>query len=116
MQAEVLTSPQQVSQLLIAWGNGDGAALEQLAPLVDTELRRLAHHYLRKQTPAHILQTTALVNEAWLRLIDWQNSSWQNRAHFFGLAARLMRQILVDEAREQQAHKRGGGALRVSLS
>lgn len=116
MQVDALNSSRQVSQLLIAWGQGDGAALEQLAPLVDTELRRLAHHYLRKQSPAHILQTTALVNEAWLRLIDWQNSSWQNRAHFFGLAARLMRQILVDEARAQQAHKRGGATLRVSLS
>ncbi len=117
MTAELMTSPHHVSQLLIEWGNGNEQALEQLAPLVDGELRRLAQHYLRKSPPDFLLQTTALVNEAWLKLIDWQNSSWQNRAHFFGMAATLMRQVLVDEARHRQYQKRGQGkALHVSLS
>ncbi|NOT60849.1 MAG: sigma-70 family RNA polymerase sigma factor [Acidobacteria bacterium] len=106
----------EVSALLTAWGAGDAEALAQLAPLVDEELRRLAKHYLHKQSPAHLLQTTALVNEAWVKLMDWQSASWQNRAHFFGLAATFMRQILVDEARRQQSHKRGDRALHVSLS
>ncbi|MBI1763442.1 MAG: sigma-70 family RNA polymerase sigma factor [Acidobacteria bacterium] len=114
MTAEQTTSPHRVSQLLLAWGQGDQSALEQLAPLVDGELRRLAHHYLHKRPPDALLQTTALVNEAWLKLIDWQNSNWQNRAHFFGMAATLMRQILVDEARKRQYQKRQG--LHVSLS
>lgn len=114
MTAEQTTSPHRVSQLLLAWGQGDPSALEQLAPLVDGELRRLAHHYLHQRPPDALLQTTALVNEAWLKLIDWQNSSWQNRAHFFGMAATLMRQILVDEARKRHYQKRQG--LHVSLS
>jgi RNA polymerase sigma factor (TIGR02999 family) len=110
-------STRHLSQLLIAWGDGDAAALEQLAPLVDSELRRLARHYMRRQPAGHLLQTTALINEAWLKLIDWQNSQWQNRAHFFGLAATLMRQILVEEARKQRYQKRGAGQLlNVSLS
>ncbi len=105
-----------VTQLLIAWGEGDESALERLVPLVQAELQRIARHYLQHEQPGHLLQTTALVNEAWLRLIDWQNVSWQNRAHFFSVAAQLMRRVLVDEAREQQALKRGGAAVRVSLS
>jgi RNA polymerase sigma factor (TIGR02999 family) len=109
-------TPHQVSALLTAWSAGDDRALEGLAPLVDDELRRLAQHYLRKQPLDHLLQTTALVNEAWVKLMDWQNASWQNRAHFFGLAAQFMRQILVDEARRQHAVKRGDRALHVSLS
>lgn len=114
MNAELTTSLHRVSQLLLAWGNGDHVALDELAPLVDGELRRLAHHYLHRHAPDALLETTVLVNEAWLKLIDWQNSSWQNRAHFFGLAAKLMRQILVDEARKRHYQKRQG--LHVSLS
>ena len=104
-----------ITQLLGAWGGGDRAALERLIPLVDAELRSLAGHYMRNQSPGHVLQTTALVNEAWLKLICWENNSWQNRAHFYGVAGRLMRRILVDEARRLQAEKNGGHALRVSL-
>ncbi len=105
----------EVTQLLRAWGAGDHVALERLVPLVDAELRGLAGHYMRGQSPGHVLQTTALVNEAWLKLIDWQNTGWQNRAHFFGIAAQLMRQILVDEARRRRAGKHGGNAVRVSM-
>ena len=94
---------------------GDTSALERLTPLVEAELRRLAHHYLARERSDHILQTTALINEAWLRLIDWQQVSWQNRAHFFGVSARLMRYILVDFARARNQQKRSGAARRVSL-
>ncbi len=106
----------EVTQLLQAWNAGDRAALEQLIPLVNAELHRLAAHYMRRQAPDHVLQATALVNEAWLKLIDWQAVTWQSRAHFFGVAAQLMRRILVDEARRQHADKHGGNALRVSMS
>lgn len=111
-------SPQkpEVTQLLMAWGEGNRDALEQLTPMVDVELRRIADAYLRREQPDHILQTTALVNEAWMRLIDWQKSTWQGRAHFFGVAASLMRKILVDEARRRRSQKRGGDELRVSLA
>jgi RNA polymerase sigma-70 factor, ECF subfamily len=105
-----------VTQLLQAWNAGDRAALEQLTPLVNAELHRLAANYMRRQSPDHVLQATALVNEAWLKLIDWQAATWQNRAHFYGVAAQLMRRILVDAARRQHAEKHGGNALRVSLS
>jgi RNA polymerase sigma factor (TIGR02999 family) len=105
-----------MTQLLIAWSDGDESALEKLAPLVQAELQRIARHYLQGEQLGHLLQTTALVNEVWLRLIDWRQVSWRNRAHFFSVAAQLMRRVLVDEARERQALKRGGGALRVSLS
>src|SRR5574341_2511043 len=111
-----IPSTQEITQLLIAWNNGDVAALEQLTPLVHQELHRLAKHYMAGERPGHILQTTALVNEAYLRLIDWQNVEWQTRAHFFGLAAQMMRRILVDFARAQPREKRGGDVLRVSLS
>jgi RNA polymerase sigma factor (TIGR02999 family) len=111
-----MNSAPEVTQLLIAWSEGDASALEQLAPLVQDELQRIARHYLQAEQPGHLLQTTALVNEAWLRLIDWRNVSWQNRAHFFSVAAQLMRRVLVDEARQRQALRRGGDALRVSLS
>lgn len=104
-----------VTQLLQAWNAGDAAALEQLLPHVNAELHRLAAHYMHQQPPDHLLQTTALVNEAWLHLMDWQNVSWQNRAHFFGLAAKIMRHILVDEARKRQSEKHGGHVLRVTL-
>jgi len=106
----------ETTRLLKAWSEGDQTALEQLVPLVDVELRQLAHHYLRHERPGHILQTTALVNEAWIRLIDWPDVSWQNRAHFIGLAARQMRYVLIDEARRQQAQKNGGNAVQVSLA
>ncbi len=105
-----------VTQLLQAWNAGDRAALEQLIPLVNAELHHLAVNYMRHQSPDHVLQATALVNEAWLKLIDWPAATWQSRAHFFGVAAQLMRRILVDEARRQHANKRGGHALRVSMS
>ena len=108
-------SPQHVTQLLADWSHGDDAALAELTPLVYEELRRLAHHYMEGQRPNHTLQTTALVNEAYLRLADQTNPNWQNRAHFFAVAARAMHQIVVDYARSQRSQKRGGGALKVEL-
>jgi RNA polymerase sigma factor (TIGR02999 family) len=108
-------SQQRVTQLLVQWSAGDDAALAELTPLVYEELRRVAHHHLGGQRPGHTLQTTALVNEAYLRLADQTNPRWQNRAHFFAVAARAMRQILVSYARTQQAQKRGGGAFKVDL-
>lgn len=109
------TSTQQVTQLLVNWSNGDQSALEQLTPLVYSELRRLAGRYLRKERPDHTLQSTALVHEAFIRLIDQKNVRWQNRAHFFGVAAQMIRRILVDHARSRSASKRGSGAPRLSL-
>lgn len=109
-------TPPNITQLLVAWKQGDQAALEQLTPLVYRELHRLAHGYMAGERRGHVLQTTALVNEAFVRLVDWQQVEWQNRAHFFGVSATLMRHILVQFAREQQAQKRGGGAVRVSLA
>lgn len=100
----------------MAWSDGDQAALATLTPLVNQDLHQLAKHYMAGERPGHLLQTTALVNEAWLRLIDWQNVEWQNRAHFFAMAASIMRHILVEFARAQHRVKRGGDALRVSLS
>jgi RNA polymerase sigma-70 factor (ECF subfamily) len=108
-------SQQRVTDLLVRWSHGDDAALAELTPLVYDELRRVAHHHLSGQRPDHTLQTTALVNEAYLRLADQTNLQWQNRAHFFAVAARAMRQILVSYARSQQAQKRGAGALKVEL-
>src|SRR5215510_330990 len=112
------SSPQAVTDWLIAWSDGDEAALDQLIPLVHEELRRLAKGYMRRergQRAARTLQTTALVNEAYLRLIDARRVRWQNRAHFFGVSARLIRRILVDFARERGYQKRGGGVRQVSL-
>src|SRR5215813_12450066 len=109
-------STQEITQLLIAWNNGDAAALEQLTPLVQAELHRLAKRYMAGERQGHILQTTALVNEAFMRLIDWQNVEWRNRAHFFGLSAGVMRGVVVDFARARQREKRGGTAIEVSLS
>lgn len=109
-------SPPTITQLLVAWHEGDQDALAQLTPLVYAELHRLAHGYLAGERQGHVLQTTALVNEAFVRLIDWNKVEWQSRAHFFGVAATLMRHILVQFAREQQALKRGGKSIRVSLS
>jgi RNA polymerase sigma factor (TIGR02999 family) len=108
-------SPKEITRLLVAWGDGDESALEGLTPLVYEELRRLAHHYMGRERPGHTLQTTALVNEAYVRLIDWKNVHWQSRAHFFGVAAQLMRRILVDFARARGYAKRGGGAPAVTL-
>ncbi len=108
-------SPQQVTQLLVAWGGGDKAALDELMPLIYEELRRLAHRCMSRERPGHTLQTSALLNEAYLRLADQKNIHWQDRAHFFGIAARLMRQILVDYARKRGYAKRGGDARRVLL-
>ena len=104
-----------VTELLKAWGEGDEGALAQLAPLVERELHRLAHKYMRREGPGKTLQTTALVNEVYLRLIDIQEVSWQNRAHFFAVSARMMRRILTDFARSRQYLKRGGGAVQVSF-
>jgi RNA polymerase sigma factor (TIGR02999 family) len=109
------SSQQQVTQLLVAWGSGDQAARDELMPLVYEELRRLAHRCIRRERPGHTLQTSALINEAYLRLVDQKNIQWQDRAHFFGIAARLMRQVLVDYARKRSYAKRGGDARRVSL-
>jgi RNA polymerase sigma factor (TIGR02999 family) len=106
----------ETTRLLKAWSEGDETALERLVPLVDAEMRRLARQYLRQERPDHILQTTALVNEAWMRLINWQEVSWRNRAHFIGLAAQLMRRVLVDEARRRRAQKYGADAVHVSLA
>ena len=103
-----MKSPEGITQLLIDWGKGDQAALERLMPLVYSELRRLASHYLRRERGEHTLQPTALVNEAYLKLVNQRNAKWQNRAHFFGISAQLMRRILVDHARQHQAVKRGG--------
>ena len=109
------TPQHRVTQLLRQWSRGDDAAVVELTPLVYEELRRLAHHYMEGQPPNHTLQTTALVNEAYLRLADQTNPNWQSRAHFFAVAAQAMRQILVSYARTQHAQKRGGGAFKVDL-
>ena len=103
----------EVTDLLLAWGDGDQSALDRLAPLVQSELRRLARTYMRRERAGHTLQTTALINEVYVRLIDSQKISWQNRAHFYGIASRLMRRVLVDCARERNYQKRGAGARRV---
>jgi RNA polymerase sigma factor (TIGR02999 family) len=108
-------SPKEITRLLVAWGDGDAKALEELTPLVYQQLHRLAHHYLRNERTGHTLQTSALVNEAYLRLIDWKNVRWENRAHFFGVSAQLMRRILVDFARSRRYEKRGGGAPAIQL-
>ena len=108
-------SQQRVTELLAQWSHGDDAALAELTPLVYDELRRLAHRHMGGERPGHTLQTTALVNEAYLRLADQTNPRWENRAHFFAVAARAMRQILVSYARSQRSQKRGGGALKVDL-
>ena len=105
-----------MTQLLVAWGAGDLGAMEQLAPVLHQELHRVASRRLAAERRGHILQATALVNEAYLRLIDWKNVRWQNRAQFFAVASQMMRHILVDYARAQHREKRGGSALQVSLS
>jgi RNA polymerase sigma factor (TIGR02999 family) len=109
------TSPHRVTQLLLDWSNGEISALDELMPLVDGELHRLAHHYMQRERPGHTLQTTALVNEAYLRLIDQRQVRWKNRAHFFALSAQLMRRILVDHARKRRYAKRGGDRHKISF-
>jgi RNA polymerase sigma factor (TIGR02999 family) len=110
---EGLTKP-GITQLLRAWAHGDESALEQLAPLVESELHRLARKYMRRERPGQSLQTTELVNEVYLRLIDTQQVSWQDRVHFFAVSARMMRRILTDFARSRGYQKRGGGAVQVT--
>ena len=112
---EPSVSPQRVTQLLADWSHGDDAALGELTPLVYEELRRLAHHQMGGQRPEHTLQTTALVNEAYLRLADQTRPNFTKRSHFFAVAAQAMRQILVNYAKASQSQKRGGGALKVDL-
>jgi RNA polymerase sigma factor (TIGR02999 family) len=108
-------SPHEVTQLLQAWSAGEQGALDKLVPVVYQELRRLAKRYMAHEPPGHTLQTTALVNEAYLRLVDVKQANWQNRAHFFGVSAQLIRRILVDHARSRRSLKRGGDGLAVSL-
>lgn len=108
-------SPELITQLLLDWRKGDQTALDKLMPLVYAELRRLAHRYMSRERPGHTLQTTALVNEAYVRLAGRQNVEWQNRVHFFAVAAQIMRHLLVDHARSRQYAKRGGAAYRVTL-
>ena len=111
-----MTSDADITALLVDWNNGDKSAIERLLPLVERELHRLAHSYMRREDPDHTLQTTALINETYLRLIDQRKVQWQNRAHFFGIAAQIMRRILLNYARDQNRIKRGGGTIHVSLS
>jgi RNA polymerase sigma-70 factor, ECF subfamily len=111
-----MSSPLEISALLIDWSNGDKAALDKLLPLVERELHRLAHNYMKKEKADHTLQTSALVNEAYLKLVDQRHTHWQNRAHFFGIAARIMRRILLNHARDKHREKRGGAAVQVSRS
>ncbi|MGH9836253.1 MAG: sigma-70 family RNA polymerase sigma factor, partial [Blastocatellia bacterium] len=108
-------STQEITGLLVAWGDGDELALEKLTPLIYDDLHRQARRSMGRENPGNLLQTTALINEAYLRLIDYKSVQWQNRAHFFGVAAQIMRRILVDMARAESSAKRGGEALRVSL-
>src|SRR6266446_233672 len=107
----MMSSPSDITALLVDWSNGDKSALDKLFPLVERELHRLAHSYMRKENPDHTLQTTALVNEAYIRLVDQKNTHWQNRAHFFGIGAQIMRRILMNYARDRKRMKRGGGAI-----
>lgn len=111
-----MSSPQDITDLLIRWNNGDQAALEQLLPLVEKELHRLAHIYMRRERTGHTLQTTALINETFVRLVDQKRVQWQNRNHFFGIAAKIMRRFLINYARDQHREKRGGHAVQISLS
>ncbi len=109
------SSPQPITELLVAWRGGDRRALDALVPVVHGELRRLAHGFMKRERPGHVLQTTALVNEAYLNLIDVRRVVWHDRAHFFAICAKLMRQILVHHARARDAQKRGGKLRHVSL-
>ena len=108
-------SSNEITDLLLAWNDGEPKALDELVPLVESELRRLARTYMKRERAGHTLQTTALINEAYMRLIDARRVRWQNRAHFYGLAARLMRRILVDYSRDRSYQKRGGGAQQITF-
>ena len=110
------TSSPNVTQLLVAWGQGDQQAFNVLAPKVQQELHRIAARYMAAERPGHDLQATALINEAYLRLVDWKDIQWADRAHFFGMAANMMRRVLVDHARRRGSLKRGGNAIQVSLT
>jgi RNA polymerase sigma-70 factor (ECF subfamily) len=109
-------SPQGITQLLVAWQSGDRQALDALVPVVYDELRRLAHRSMKRECAGHVLQTTALVNEAYLNLVDARKVKWRDRAHFFAICAKLMREILVHYARARDAQKRGGGLRQISLA
>lgn len=115
MRRKLSFPPNEISQLLDEWSKGSQAALDRLYPLVYDELRRMAHRYMNRERKGHTLQTTALINEAYLRLVAQKNVHWANRAHFFGISAQIMRRILVDHARRYDYDKRGGRAQRVSL-
>lgn len=108
-------SPHEITQLLVEWSGGNQAALDKLYPLVYRELRQMAHRFMRHERKGHTLQTTALINEAYLRLVDQKNVHWANRSHFFGISAKIMRRILVDHARRYAREKRGGAPQQVSL-
>ena len=108
-------APQDVTNLLSAWKNGDSKALEQLMPMVYSELRRVAEHHIRRERPGHTLQATALIHEAYMRLVERGQPDWENRVHFFGVASRVMRQVLVDWARRTNAQRRGAGGPKVTL-
>lgn len=108
--------PNEITELLLSWGDGDKEALDRLIPLVSSELRRLARRYMAKEQSGHTLQTSALINEAYLRLVNQQNVKWKDRAHFFGVAAQIMRHILIDHARRYQYEKRGAGAQKIALN
>ena len=108
-------SPHEITQLLAEWSNGNQTALDKLYPLVYDELHKMANRYMKRERKDHTLQTTALINEAYVRMVDQKNVHWENRAHFFAISAQIMRRILIDHARRHHYAKRGGGALRVSL-
>lgn len=108
--------PDQITELLLSWSQGDKEALEHLVPLVSAELRRLARRYMAKERTDHTLQTSALINEAYLRLVNQQSAEWKDRAHFFAVAAQIMRHILIDHARKYQYEKRGAGAQKIELN
>lgn len=111
-----MSTPGNITELLIAWCDGDQSAPEKLMPLVEKNLHQIAGRYMRRENPSHTLQTTALVNEAYIQLVDQRKTRWQNRAHFFGIAAGIMRRILLNYARDRRRDKRGGGVKRVPLS
>lgn len=110
-----MTSPKEITRLLVDWNNGDASAFEKLVPYVERELRRIASRHMRRENPGHTLQTTALVHEAYLKLVEQRDVNWQNREHFFALAAQIMRRVLIDHARTRQRAKRGGDAVRVDM-
>lgn len=110
-----MTDSANITELLAAWGDGQSDALDRLLPVVEVELRRIAHHHMRRENGNHVLQTSALVNEAFLKLVEQRAVNWQNRSHFFALSSQIMRRILLNQARDRLADKRGGGAHHVSL-